>query len=233
MILNLETQSGDKYTGTMSISLSRPVFKTNYDSPILNFIDKTVEFTYAVGEPLEYIDNANVSQLTSLIAFYLYLFLAIDFDSFSLNGGSPYITKCQTIVNFLQTAAEKGWAMNETGQANRYWIIENFTNPSYLKVHDFLYTYHRLGLDVMSESPDAGRAMVLEGLRSLQQVAQQRAGLFLVQIFAQTKWMEIVEIFKEGTPSEKTQVINMMKIIDPSNASRYDVINQQSGSGIK
>jgi hypothetical protein len=104
--------------------------------------------------------------------------------------------------------------------------MENFSNTQYSKFRDFFYQYHRLGLDVMAESPDVGRAAILESLRLLQQVNQQRTALYLMTIIAQTKQQEIINIFKEGTPSEKQQVLQIMRQIDPSNASKYDVINQ-------
>jgi hypothetical protein len=228
ILINLDNQSGDVYRGTMTLQLQRPVFKSNYKTPVLNFQDKKIQFTYVDGDPLEYAEGSSLSQLTSLIAFYLNLFLAVDFDTFSLNGGSPYFTKCQDILNLNQSATEPGWSFLESGQNNRHWLIENFTNSSYSKFRDFLYQYHRLGLDVMSESPDMGRAAILEALRLLQQVNQQRTALYLMTILTQTKQQEIIEIFREGTPSEKQQVIQIMKQIDPSNASKYDAINQQS-----
>ena len=223
--INLTKVSGDVFEGTMTILLQRPVYKASYKTTLINFQDKNIPFTYAEGDPLEYADGQNLSQFTSLIAYYLNLFLAVEFDSFSMNGGAPYFTKMQSIVNFNQSAREKGWSVADGGQNNRYWIMENFTNGTYSKLHDFFYQYHRLGLDVMSESPDAGRAVILESLKLLQQVSQQRSNLAIVKVIAATKCDEIVNIFKEGMPSEKTQVINIMKQIDPTNSSRYDAIN--------
>lgn len=228
IVLNLESQSGDNITASMMIQLQRIVYKSNYKSPLLNFQDKTVQFTYTDGQTLEYVENSNLNQLTSLLAFYLNFFLGMQFDSFELNGGAPYFTKAQNIVSLCQNGVEPGWKPFESGQANRYWLMENLTNTSYSKFHDFFYQYHRLGLDVMSESPDAGRAAILESLRLLQQVNSQRSGLYMMQIITQSKYQEIIEIFKEGAPSEKTQVVAIMKQIDPANASRYDVITQSS-----
>ena len=128
-------------------------------------------------------------------------------------------------MNLNQTSKEKGWSVADNGQSNRYWIMENFTNSQYSKLHEFFYQYHRLGLDVMSETPDAGRAVILESLRLLQQVNAQKSGLAMVKVIASSKCDEIVNIFKEGMPSEKTQVVNIMKQIDPTNSSRYDAIN--------
>ncbi len=228
ILINLESQSGDEYSGTATIQMQRPVYKTNYKSTVLNFQDKKIQFTYTEGVPLEYVENSNVNTLTSILAFYLNLFLAVDFDTFSPNGGAPYYTKCQSIVNACQQAKEGGWQSFESGQSNRYWIVENLTNVSYANIHTFLYNYHRLGLDVMADTPDLGRAAILESIRLLQQVAQQRSGLFIVQIMIQSKYQEIINIFKNGTSSEKQQVVQMMKQIDPANASRYDAINQSS-----
>ena len=218
--------SGDTYTGTMTIQLQRPIFNTNYKSPVLNLQDKNIKFTYEEGAPLEYAENSNLSQLTSLIAYYLNIFLALDFDTFSLNGGEPYYTLAQGIVNACQTATEPGWKSYETGQRNRYWMTENLTNPTYSKLHEFLYKYHRLGLDVMSESVDVGRASVLDAIRDLQKVNSQKSNIYIVQIFVQAKADEIVNIFKEATPVEKTEVVRLMKQLDPSNSAKYNAINQ-------
>jgi len=226
IMINLTEMSGDTYTGTMNIQLQRPIYNSSYKSPVLNFQDKSVKFTYEEGAPLEYAENSNLSQLTSLIAYYLNLFLALDFDTFSLNGGSPYYTLAQGVVNACQNASEPGWKSYETGQRNRYWIIENLTNPAYGKIHDFFYKYHRLGLDVMTESVDVGRASVLDALRDLQKVNAQKSNIYIVQIVLLAKADEIVNIFKEATPVEKTEVVRLMKQLDPSNASKYNAINQ-------
>lgn len=228
IVLNLESQSGDIITATTLIQLQRIVYKSNYKSPLLNFQDKTVQFTYTDGQSLEYVENSNMNQLTSLIAFYLNFFLGMEFDSYEQGGGTPYFAKAQNIVTLCQNGTEPGWKPFETGQANRYWMMENLNNTSYSKFHDFFYQYHRLGLDVMSESPDAGRAAILESLRLLQQVNSQRSGLYMMQIIIQSKYQEIIEIFKEGSPTEKAQVVTIMKQIDPANSSRYDVISQST-----
>ena len=224
--INLTKASGDEYEGTATIVLQRPVYKASYKTTLMSFQDKKVKFRYADGDPMEYDENSNLSEITSLIAYYLNLFIAVELDSFSPNGGSPYFSKCQNIVN--QNLKDVGWNVAESGQNNRYWITENFTNGSYSKIHEFHYQYHRLGLDVMNETPDAGRAVILESLKLLQQVNAQKSNLAVVRIILNTKKDEIINIFKEGMPSEKTQVINIMKQIDPTNSSAYDAINTAS-----
>jgi len=228
IIINLETQTGEVYKGTMTLQLQRPVFKSSYKTTVLNFQDMKIQFNYVDGAPLEYAEGSNLSQLTSLVAFYLNLFLAVDFDTFQRNGGAPYYQKCSDILNLNQSAVEPGWSAIETGQKNRYWLMENLTNTSYSKFHDFLYQYHRLGMDIMAETPDVGRAAILESLRLLQQVNQQRSALYLMTIITQTKQQEIINIFKEGSPTEKQEAIKIMKLIDPSNSTKYEAINQQN-----
>ena len=218
--------SGDEYEGTANLVLQRPVFNASYKTTLMSFQDKKVKFKYSDGDELEYDENAALSELTSLIAYYLNLFIAVELDSFSPNGGSPYFAKCQNTVNLNQK--DVGWNVAESGQNNRYWITDNFTNSTYSKIHDFYYQYHRLGLDVMSETPDAGRAVILESLKLLQQVNAQKSNLAIIRIILNTKKDEIINIFKEGMPSEKTQVVNIMKQIDPTNSSAYDAINTAS-----
>ena len=224
--INLTKASGDEYEGTATLVLQRPVYKASYKTTLMSFQDKKVKFRYADGDPLEYDENSALSELTSLIAYYLNLFIAVELDSFSQNGGDPYFTKCQNIVNL--NLKETGWNVAESGQNNRYWISENFTNSTYSKIHDFYYQYHRLGLDVMYETPDAGRAVILESLKLLQQVNAQKSNLAVLRIILNSKKDEIINIFKGGMPSEKTQVINIMKQIDPTNSSAYDAINSTS-----
>lgn len=228
IMIVLTAAAGDTYTGTMNIQLQRPVYNTNYKSPVLNMKDNDIKFTYEEGSPLEYSENQNLSNLTSLIAYYLNVFLGLDFDTFSLNGGDPYYSLAQGVVNACQNATEGGWKSYENAQRNRYWLMENLTNPTYSKIHDFLYKYHRLGLDMMSESVDVARASILDAIRDLQKVNAQKSNLYIVQIMVQAKSDEIVNIFKEASTVEKTEIIRLMKQIDPSNSAKYNAINQSN-----
>ncbi len=228
IMIVLTGAQGDTYTGEMNIQLQRPIYNTNYKSPVLNMKDNDIKFTYEERTPMEYSENQNLSNLTSLIAYYLNIFLGMDFDTFSLNGGDPYFSLAQGVVNACQSATEPGWKSYENAQRNRYWLMENLTNPTYSKIHDFLYKYHRLGLDMMSESVDVGRASILDAIRDLQKVNSQKSNLYIVQIMVQAKADEIVNIFKEATPVEKTEIIRLMKQIDPSNSAKYNAINQSN-----
>ncbi|MGI6319743.1 MAG: DUF4835 family protein [Bacteroidales bacterium] len=209
--------------GSMNVQLRRPVYGSSYNTVLLNYVDKDVEFRFIENEPLDYVENTFTNNLTSLIAFYLNMFLGLDFDSYSQNGGSEFYQKANTIVNTCQNRAEPGWKSFEN-QRNRYWMVENLLNSSYAKVREFLYVYHRLGLDAMSENVEQARQKITESLELLQMANRERPGLFIISVIVSAKSDEIINIYSEANPSDKQRVVNIMREIDPANASKYQQI---------
>lgn len=218
-----ERVSTDVFKATLNIVASRPVYKTAYTTNMFNYLDKNFEFEYVEFQPLEFIENNHTSNLTSVLAYYLYIILGLDFDSFSLYGGTPFYEKAEAIVNAAQNTAESGWKAFES-QKNRYWLIENLLNKSYSDLRKFLYEYHIKGLDMMSEKTDQGRANINESLTLLKNVYNERPGLFSFQIILDAKRDEFINIFTQGTAKEKSNVINIFKEIDPANSSNYSKI---------
>ncbi len=224
ILINItERISTDEYKGTLNIVLRRPVFKTNYNSVMLNHVDRDFQFSYVEFEPLEFSETTFTSNLTSTLAFYTYIFLGLDFDSFQKFGGTPFYEKAQSIVNAAQNAAESGWKAFE-GTKNRYWLLENLTNSSYAPLREFLYKYHRQGLDMMFDNVETGRSNIAEALKLLERANQERPGLFLTQLILEAKRDEIISIFSEAGPMEKPEVVNILKEIDPANSSKYQKI---------
>jgi len=215
--------SSDQFVARINVALRRPVFNASYNSPLLNYIDKDFEFTYVEYQPLEYNDNTFTSSLTSTIAYYLYIYLGLDGDTFARMGGAPYYEKAQNVVNLAQNAREKGWKGFES-QKNRYWMIENLTNPTYSSVREAMYKYHRLGLDVMSEDVERGRASINESLELLRKANRERPGLFIIQLFLEAKRDELINIYSGASPMDKTLAVNILKEIDPASAARYQRI---------
>ena len=207
----------------MSIVAGRPVYSSAYTSPLLNYIDKDFDFEYVEFQPLDWQENSHVSNLTSVLAYYLYIILGLDFDSFSQFGGTPFYEKAELIVNAAQNSSESGWTSFQS-QRNRYWLLENYMNKSYSDLRLFIYDYHRNGLDVMSEKADDGRAAVARSLNLLNKVYDEKPGLFSLHLMLDAKRNEIVNIFSEGNPKEKADAVNIMKEIDPSNSSTYSKI---------
>lgn len=218
-----ERLSSDEYKGTINVVLRRPIFKSSYNSVQLNFIDENFQFRYLESQTLDFNQNSFSSNLTSTLAFYAYLFLGLDFDSYSLNGGDAFFQAAEGIVNVAQNANERGWKAFD-GNRNRYWIIENLRNPSYRTVRQFNYEYHRMGLDRMADNPDEGRASIANSLSYLEQAHKARTNLFILQLILDAKREEMISVFSKGSPQEKTKVVNILREIDPANASKYEKI---------
>jgi len=223
ILITVSNRSGEDFTAKMNVALRRPVYKSSYNTALLNYIDKDFEFKYVEFQSLEYADNVFTSNLTSTVAYYLYVFLGLDGDSFARNGGSPYFAQAQNIVNMGQNAREKGWKAFES-QKNRYWLIENLTNPTYASVREAMYKYHRLGLDQMSDDVETGRVAINESLELLRKANRERPGLFILQLFLEAKRDEIVNIYSGASPMDKTKAVNILKEIDPANSSKYQKI---------
>ena len=229
-IIIRERTDSNSFSGELNMALRRPCYKASYTTPVFNYVDPKFTFEYTDGQPLDFSLNTHMSDLTSTIAFYVYMFLGLDFDTFSLNGGQPFFEAAQQIVNNAQSSSQIGWKAFD-GNKNRYWMAENMTNNSYAPLRQFMYEYHRLGLDVMSEKPDQGRAAILNALQHLQTVHSTYPTCFFLQLITEAKRDEIINVFSEGEQKEKTQAVNIMKQIDPSQSSRYDAILQGGKRG--
>ncbi|MEO6882550.1 MAG: DUF4835 family protein [Bacteroidia bacterium] len=224
ILINVTQQvSTDQFQATIQIQSRRPVYKSSYNSTMINFIDQDFEFSYLQYQPMEFVKTTVNPNLMSVLAFYAYTIIGMDYDSYSLNGGSPYFQQAQTIVNNMQNAAEKGWKPYESDR-NRYWLIENILDPYFKPLRECIYRYHRLGLDIMSDNKDAGRAVILQSLQLLQKVNNDKPGSFGLQFFFNAKSDEIVNIFKQAYPEEKTKVVSVLTEVDPANSNKYDTI---------
>ncbi len=215
-----ERTGGDEYRASIQVSSRRPVYNTSYDTPVFNHRDRDFDFRYREGDPLEYDRNSFRNNLTSVIAFYVYIIIGFDFDTFAPMGGTPYFEQAQNIVNQAQSATESGWKSFES-QRNRYWLIENIMNNRYRQIREALYRYHRHGFDIMTDNMDLGRSEVLEALEMLQRAHRERPGTLLMQTVMAAKSDELVNLFSEAPSMEQTNAIDILSEIDPSNSSKY------------
>ena len=229
ILVNVKSREGDYFTAEVSVALTRPVYKSSYNSQMFNYIDKRFYFEYTDGQTLDFNPNTYISNLTSTLGFYVYIILGLDFDSFSLYGGDPFFAIAEDIANAAPQDAnsENGWSSN--GRQNRHAIISDINNPSYRPLRQFLYEYHRLGLDVMSEKPEQGREAILNSLNYLQNIYERNSMCYFLQLLIESKRDEIVKVFSEGSQKEKNTATNIMKAIDPSQSSKYDAILQTPG----
>jgi len=220
-----DRMSTDDFKGTLNLVLRRPVFNSAYNSVLLNWIDKDFQFRYVEFQPLDFAEGTYTSNLTSSLAFYANIFLGLYFDSFSQNGGSQFFDKAQSIVNAAQNAPETGWKAYES-QKNRFWMVENYRNPSNSELRDFSYRFHRLGLDQMYDKVDQGRNEITESIDLLKTLYNETPGLFALQLILDSKRDEFVNIYSDQRvpPMEKTNIVNTLKEIDPANGTRYQTI---------
>lgn len=224
ILINLtERISIDEFKATFNIQSRRPVFKTSYNSNMLSYQDENIQFRYVQFETLEYSENSYITELTSLLAFYAYMIIGIDYDSFSLNGGTPYYQKALQIVNNAQTSKYKGWKAHEDSR-NRYWLVNNILDQPFKPLRECIYQYHRSGFDVMSEKVNEGRTAVTEALQMLQPLYRNRPNNFSMQVFFQGKADEIVKLYSSANPDEKTKIVSLLTEIDPGRSAKWQQI---------
>lgn len=217
-----ERPAVDEFKGNINVVLRRPVFNTAYNTILLNHYYKEFWFKYVEYQTLDYADGTFSSNLTQVLAFYANVIMGFYFDSFTLNGGTPFFEKAQDIINIAQSAPEPGWKGYES-QKNRYWLVENVLNGSNAPLRQFYYNYHRLGLDQMYDKLELGRAAVTESIGLLNKMYNAKPGLYLLQMTLDAKKDELVNIYSDSRvpPMEKNDVVNILKEIDPANASKY------------
>ena len=223
-LFNLTEQiSADEFRGSLQVQASRPVYNSSYNTVLLNFKDDDVQFKYVEYQTLDFNETATPSELTGLLAYYAYLILGLDYDTFAIDGGTPYFAKAEGIVNKMQNSNTIGWKAYES-RDNRYWLIENILNNAYSPVRECLYRYHRMGLDRMSDHLTESRSEIAESLRLLQKAYRAKPGAFILTIFFDAKADELVNIFSESFTDEKKRVFNILSEIDPANIKKYNKI---------
>jgi hypothetical protein len=214
------------FIGTAQIQSSRPVYGTDYESFLLNFIDREWQFEYTPAQPMDFNENNYTNNLTSMLSFYAYIIIGLDNDSFSRLGGSAYLQKAMIIANTAQQSAtngERGWGSTEDNR-NRYWLIENLLSPQMMPLREGIYTYHRQALDHFLTSPEQARTQVLEVLGNIKKINQIRPAALLTNTFFDTKINELINFFLEGTPQQKQTAYNLLVELDPTKTDRYNAL---------
>lgn len=227
-LLNLESiVDANTYSASLTIQAARPIFNSTYQAALVNYMDADVSFKYVEYQPIEFNENrvqgtdALAANLTAVFAYYTYMILGLDYDSFSPKGGQPFFLKAQNIVNNAPEAKNiSGWRVFD-GLRNRYFLVENLINSRYNILHDVIYNYYRLGLDKLYDSEPEARSSILQTLNQLVNFNKENANTMFMQFFMQNKSTELIGIFKNGTPQEKQQAIDALSLIDISNTAKY------------
>lgn len=230
MFINITERpnNGNFFKATIQVQSRRPVYKTSYNSPLFNYNDQNLEFVYIENQPFDFNINTYTNNITAIFSYYAYVILALDYDSFSSLGGTDYWQKAQQIVNNAQSGSDAGpgWKSFD-GTKNRFWFIDNILNPMFNPIRNLYYQYHRKGLDVMFEKTEGGRAEILKSLEGLRELHKMRPASFNMQLLFNAKADEIINVFKEATPTEKSSAIELLNLVDPSNANKYARILEQ------
>ncbi len=227
-LLNVnESSDQDIFKATLTVQAARPVFNSSYKSPIINFQDNDIAFKYIEYQPVEFNENRVAgndpltANLTAVMAYYVYIILGFDYDSFSPKAGNPYFVEAQNIVNNAPESRDiSGWKAFD-GQRNRYWLANNMVNTRYNVMNDIIYTYYRKGLDNMYENANDSRQSMLEALTRLQTFNRENPNTMVLQFFMQSKYSELAGLFKKASPDIRSRAVAILSQVDPSNADKY------------
>lgn len=228
IIINLTDQfSADEFRGTIQVQLKRPIFNTTYNSTMLNFMDNNFQFRYVEFQPLEFDPNSYRSSLVSVLAYYAYMIIGFDYDSYSTLGGTEFFQVAEKIVTNAQNASEPGWKPYDGSRnKNRYWLVKNTLDKEYEEVRRFIHEYNINGLDKMESKTAEARTSIAESLKLILEVYRAKPDpyMYLIQVILESKTDELVNIFSEAFPEEKSRVIQLLIEIDPGNKTKYEKI---------
>ncbi len=228
LLLTISNQPApDRFEGTLQVIYARPVYGTDYNSPILDLVDDQVQFNFLENTQIEFAPDRFINNLSALLGFYAYFVLGLDGDSFSPLGGTEFYNQAQQIMGYAQSASESGWKAFE-GQRNRYWLLDNQLQAVFRPLRELLYDYHREGMDKMAEDAAAARRVIATSIEKLKTVHQAKPASYNLQVVFNAKFQEIIELFKPADPGEKAKLFNTLQIIDPGHIGQYQ--NMMRGS---
>lgn len=225
LYLTVSEYADDRITGDLQVQLSRPVYNSSYTTTLFNFKDNKVSFEYREGEPIIFNETTVEDNLTALLNYYAYLFLALDFDSFSPQGGQIFYDRAASIVQAAQSMGEIGWKAFEDPK-NRSGVLTSFTSPSTSAMRQLLYDYHRKGLDEMVSAPDKGRAAITQSLSALETVYKADPMSAALSIFRDSKMDELVNVYSKAPQTERDAVYKLLQPIYPAEHERLDKIKK-------
>lgn len=211
----LDVKSGTQFSGSMQLLVSRPVYNSTYQTPILSFNDTQFSFSYEEYQPMVYNENAFDSNLLSLLTYYAYTILGFQADSFSFKGGERFFELAENVVNVAQQGGGAGWKRID-GNSTRYQLNENLLSPVYEPFRMAMYNYHINGLDLMVEDSRRAKEMISQSVIELEKIYDDRPNTFLIRVFMDTKSDEIVDIFSDGPRTETTKLREVLSKIFPS-----------------
>lgn len=220
-----EEVSAGNYKGSVQVQCSRPVYNSNYLSPLFAYKDTDFEVSYQRNTALIFTPDRHTSNLTAILAFYAYMILGYDYDTFSLEGGTPYFVKAQQIVTNASNTPFKGWK-TDSDRNNRFHLVENVLQSAFKPLRKCMYNYHRKGFDAVYDKKEEGINMIVSSLEEIRKVHRVRTNTINQQLFFTAKKDELVSLFKEANPSQQNRFLAVVKEVDAVNMSSYNKIKK-------
>ncbi len=219
-----EIPAAGGFKGFMQVQSSRPALNSSYNSTLFNFQDDDILFSFTRNTQIIFAPNQYRNNLSSLMAFYAYYIIGMDYDSFSNKGGTKYFQDAQQVVSNAQSSGAPGWSSSEKGKRNRYWLVDNILNELFSPLRECNYLYHRQGIDKLYENKVAGRKAIYNALNKLLRVTSTRPNSLNVLNFVQAKRQELISLYEDAEPREKNDIVNLLKRIDPTSSQLYQEI---------
>lgn len=224
VLINIQDKvSSDEFRGSIQISSSRPVFNSGYKTRLFNYSDPNLQFRYLRNTSIIFKPDNHYDNLADVLAFYVYMVIGYDYDSYSVQGGTPYFNKAMQIVSNCQNAPEPGWKPSE-GNRNRYWLIQNATQALFIPLRKCYYDFHKNGFDNAYSNREESLTTMFNAIKSLEVIHKARPNSFNVQLFFTAKNDELVNLFSPDQTALRMKVYNLLVKLDPGNISKYNKI---------
>lgn len=223
MVIILNSYDSNQFSATIQVESSRPIFNSTYSSPVFNYNDKDFSFRYVEFENLLFNPANFDSNLVSVLAFYSYMILGFDADTYTLYGGKPWFDVAQQIMTVAQQSGYKGWSQAD-GNQNRFFLVSDMLSGTYDAFREAMYQYHREGLDNMAKDLKTSKEKILESITTLSGIYKVRSNAFLTRVFFDAKVDEIVSILSGGPKVSMSGTIDTLNKISPLNSSKWATI---------
>lgn len=220
IFINITSFDNETFSGSIQVQSSRPVFGSTHVTPVFNFNDEQFTFNYREFEPLNYSQNAYSSNLVSVLSFYVYTILALDADTFQLEGGTGFLQEANRVVTTAQQGNQPGWR-GVDGNSSRYRLNADLLSNVFSDYRTALYQYHRQGLDIMHKDPAAGKQGVARAVEGLTNLNQSRPNSLPVRIFFDAKAQEIEQIFTGGPSVSVRNLVDALNRMAPLYAENW------------
>lgn len=216
-----EAPSSTRFNGNIQVQSTRPVYNSDYNTTVLFVIDNDFEIDWVNGSAIMFNQGQHRDNLSSILAYYAYMIIGLDYDSFGMEAGTEHFLKAQTIVANAQNAGGKGWRASQ-GKQNRYWLIENMLSQTFRPVRYCMYNYHRKGLDLLYSDVETARLNIGDAIVEMRSTHRIRPASYNLQVFFLAKSDEIVKIFEPAPEAERVRLLPVLKQMDPGNIAKYD-----------